>query len=47
MIDFYFEDYLIRNNELVFYIFIGIMVLIMILTLIFVIKEIVCKIQAL
>lgn len=40
MIDFYFEDYLIRNNELVFYIFIGIMLLIMILTLIFVIKEI-------
>lgn len=40
MIDFYFENYLIRNNELVFYIFIGIMLLIMILTLIFVIKEI-------
>lgn len=40
MIDFYFEDYLIRNDELVFYIFIGIMLLIMILTLIFVIKEI-------
>lgn len=40
MIEFYFEDYLIRNDELVFYIFIGIMLLIMILTLIFVIKEI-------
>ena len=40
MVDFYFEDYLIRNDELVFYIFIGIMLLIMILTLIFVIKEI-------
>jgi hypothetical protein len=40
MIDFYFEDYLIRDNELVFYIFIGTMLLIMILTLIFVIKEI-------
>lgn len=40
MIAFYFEDYLIRNDELVFYIFIGIMLLIMILTLIFVIKEI-------
>ena len=39
MIDYYYNDVFIRNNELVFYIFIGVMLLIMLITLILVIKE--------
>lgn len=40
MIDYYYNDVFIRNNELVFYIFIGVMLLIMLITLILVIKEV-------
>ena len=40
MINYYFNEVFIRNSELVFYIFIGLMIFIMLLTLIFVIKEV-------
>ena len=37
---FIFEQLFIKNNELIFYIFVGLMILIMLLTAVWIIKEI-------
>ena len=40
MIEFIYNDVFIKNNELVFYIFIGLMLLIFLTTIYFVVKEV-------
>ena len=40
MISVIYDDFYIRNHEIIFYTFIGVIVLIILLTIIFVLKEV-------